>query len=112
MDPQFDLFGKVQVVNVRRPSGESNGGNQTLGAAIPITAYVEQRTSIVGHSGGTQTSVQTWVVTEDVLTQDDRFWLQGADPLDLDLGKRPVGDIQVFMDPYDPSVVDHYEVQL
>ena len=109
MDFELDRM-LVKTVNMRRPTSYTSGGTEVLDAAVSIVAYVEILRSQVQASPGTEQVVRHVVVTEIEVRPDDRIWLPGLDPNNLELGKKPQS-IAVFNDP-ETGNVDHYEVVL
>lgn len=103
------------TVSIRRPSTLSKTGSEnaaSLGAAVPIAAYVERRfVNMPSADGkGMQRVVRHFIVTEEEIREGDRVWLAGMDTSDMELSKR-ADEVAVFLEPF-TAVVDHYEVML
>src|SRR4051812_28625091 len=101
----------VKTINIKHVTDESSGGDESLTAAIPMLAHVENVLAVGQEQGGTESTMNHLVITKDPIIQDDRIWLPGDDPSDVNLGKHPLGPVRIFYDPFDGSV-DHYEVTL
>lgn len=109
----------LHTVTVRRATAKSRTMSETLGDPVSFPAYFETRVKHVPSSTGVErVTVSTCVIdAADVaasvlatLTNDDRFWPEGADSTQAVFGRRPAA-ITTFKDP-DTGVLSHYEVTL
>lgn len=96
----------TSTVQVRSVVGYSETGDETLGPLRTVKAYVERKT----YNRGQERTTQTVIVTEDLISLDDRLWLEGQDASNPTFSKRPE-DVVVYKHPLTGSV-DHYEVIL
>lgn len=99
----------TQTINVRPVTAFSPGGQETLGAAVPIPAYVELKRGTAPAPGGTEVAVTHMIITEVAVGLDQRVWLPGDSPADLKLGKRPM-NVMAYKD--EAGNPDHFEVTL
>lgn len=101
----------TSTITVKSVTGYSEYGDETLGNARSVKAYVEQRVEVVKHpSGGEERRVKTVIVTEEAISVDDRIWMEGADTSSPTFSRRPESVI-AYKHPV-TALVDHYEVTL
>lgn len=101
----------TSVVTIKSVTSYSESGNEVLGVARELRAYVERSTEIVRHpSGGTERQTKTVLVTEIPISPDDRIWLEGEDSNDPTFSRR-ASEVTVMKHPV-TGLIDHYEVML
>lgn len=100
-----------QTVYARAVESYSDGGNEVLGEARAIPAYVEAHIENVQGGGGMERKLMTLVICELPITESDRVYLPGVDQTDDHAGQRP-DRVVSFPDMFRDDTVDHYEVWL
>lgn len=118
MDPCLKETLLTKTVWVASMTGRGASGQATYGPPREIKAYVEPATEEVLEAHGLSTGAQGrsretmyFVVVEDEVLDTDKMWLPWMNPASVgETDAQRVESVLFFYDPFDPEVVDHYEV--
>lgn len=96
-----------KAVTARTPTGD-----ETLGAAVVIPAFIEMKKRYMQRAGGGfDMAIYPFIVTEAEVKMSDRLWLAGDSSSDVSKSRRPTS-VNVRYEPENPLVVSHYEIEL
>lgn len=108
MDPQITASLK-QTINVAPYSSALRAGDPTFGAAVAVSAYIEDKIITVRGPSGNELKTSKLIITASAIGLQDRVWLPGDSTSDRTKGRSPVS-VETFVD--EVGNADHYETYL
>lgn len=107
MDPCLAKY-LLQTIQVAKATGYSSGGSITFGTPVSHPAHIEREDDRQGTASGTEIATSHRIITEAVISLDDRVFLEGDDLTSG--GRRPVSIERI------PDIrtgqTSHYEVEI
>lgn len=97
----------LQTVGIKHLSTSINGyGTKTYGTASTIYARVEEEVTLVTTADGEEKKTSHHIITEDVIVETDRLWLNGDSTSDATKARVPLA---IRKARNEDGTVSHYE---